>query len=106
MENFYNAYTREINGKTFYFVKRFSLFPEFENCPTILDGMGMHTNFYKACDIARVLDDVAVNRLMNQLHIIPESARVIHMTKVKSMTHSFLKNTQHAILKFRLASVN
>ena len=106
MENIYKAYTKEINGKTFYFVKKFSAFSEIENCPQILDYMGMHTNFYKACDIAHVNDDVAVNKLMNELHIIPESARVIHMTKVKSMTNSFFKNTQHAFLKLKWASVN
>jgi len=106
MENIYKAYTKEINGKTFYFVKKLSAFPEYENCPTVLDGMGMNTNFYKACNIAHVYDDLAVNKLMNELHIIPESARVIHLPKIKSITHSFLKNTQHAILKFRLASIN
>ena|SRR5665647_186526 len=106
MENIYKAYTKEINRKTFYFVKKFSAFSEYENCPTVLDGMGMHTNFYKACNIAHVYDDLAVNKLMNELHIIPESARVIHLPKIKYITHSFLKNTQHAILKFRLASIN
>ena len=106
MENIYKAYTKEINGKTFYFVKKFSAFPEYENCPIVLDGMGMHTNFYKACNIAHVYDNLAINKLMNELHIISESARVIHLPKIKSLTHSFLKNTQHAILKFRLASIN
>ena len=104
MENIYKAYTKEINGKTFYFVKKFTAFSEYENCPTVLDGMGMHTNFYKACNIAHVYDDLAVNQLMNELHIISESARVIHLPKIKSITHSFLKNTHHAILKFRFAS--
>ena len=58
--------------------------------------MGMHTNFYKACSLAHVNDDVDVNKLMNELHIIPESGRVIRMAKIKSMTHSFFRNTQHA----------
>lgn len=106
MDNIYKAYTKELNGKTFYFVKKFSTFPEIENCPPVLDYMGMHTNFYKACNIAHVYDELAINKLMNELHIIPESARIIHMTKVKSVTHSFLRNTQHAFLKFRWASVN
>jgi len=106
MENIYKAYTKEINGKTFYFVKKFSTFPEIENCPLILDCMGMHTNFYKACNIARVNDDVAVNKLMNELHILPQSARIIHMTRVKTLTHSLLRNTHHAFLKLRWASIN
>ncbi len=106
MENIYKAYTKEINGKTFYFVKKFSAFPEYKNCPTVLDTMGMHTNFYKACNIAHVNDDIAISKLTNELHIIPDTARVIHLPKIKSITHSLLKNTQHAILKFKLASIN
>ncbi len=106
MENIYKAYTKEINGKTFYFVKRFSAFPEIENSPSILDYMGMHTNFYKACTLAHVYDEIVVNRLLNELHIIPESARIIHMTKARSITHSFLRNTHHAFLKLRWASIN
>jgi hypothetical protein len=106
MENIYKAYTKEINGKTFYFVKKFSVFPEYENSPKVLDAMGIHTDFYKACNIAKIDDDIVVRNLMNELHIIPDSARVIHMHGVKAMTHSLIKNTQQAILKLRLASLN
>jgi hypothetical protein len=106
MENIYNAYTKEINGKTFYFVKKFTAFPEIKDCPPVLEQMGMHTNFYKACDLAQITDKNAINQLMNDLHIVTESARVIHLQKVKSITHSLVKNTQHAILKLRFASIN
>lgn len=106
MENIYKAYTREINGRTFYFIKKFSVFPGHDNYPCIMDRMGMHTNFYKACDIAQIYDDSVIGKLKNELHIMPESTRVIHMAKIKSRTNSLLKNTHHAILKFRLASIN
>ncbi len=106
MENIYNAYTKEINGRTFYFVKKFTVYPEIKDCPPVLERMGMHSNFYKACHLAQIPDDKAIRYLMNELHIVPESARVIHLPKVKSMTHSLLKNTHHAILKLRLASIN
>jgi hypothetical protein len=106
MENIYKAYTKEINGKTFYFVKKFSIFPEFEDSPKVLESMGMHTDFYKACNIAKVEDVDMVSKLMSDLHIMPDSARVIHMHRVKAMTHSLIKNTHQAILKLRLASIN
>ncbi len=106
MENIYNAYTKEINGKTFYFVKKFIFYPEIKDSSPILDKLGMHTNFHKACGIAEVYDQQIVNRLMNELHIIPESGRVIHLQKAKAVTHSLLKNTQHALLKLRLVSFN
>ncbi len=106
MENIYNAYTKEINGKTFYFVKKFSIYPEILDCPQILEKMGMHTNFYKACNLAYLHDNDIISQLMNDLHIVPESAKVIHLPKGKFMTQSLLKNTQQAILKLRLASIN
>lgn len=106
MENIYNAYTKEINGKTFYFVKKFSAFSEYPNFPNVLESMGMHTDFYKACNIAKVDDEIAINNLMSELHIIPESARIIHLHRVKAMTHSLIKNTHQAILKLRLASIS
>ena len=106
MENIYKTYTKEINGVKVYFVKKYTSFPEYENFPMVLDTMGMHADFYKACDIAKVFDEIIVARLMNELHIIPASARVIHMNGVKAVTHSFLKNTHQAILKLRLASIN
>jgi hypothetical protein len=106
MEIIYKAYTKEINGAKFYFVKKYSAFPEYADFPNVLDGMGMHRDFNRACEIAKVYDEVAISRLMNELHIIPESARIIHLHRVKSMTNSLLKNTQHAILKLRLASIN
>ncbi|MEO8822358.1 MAG: hypothetical protein ABI366_02210 [Ginsengibacter sp.] len=106
MENIYNAYTKEINGKTFYFVKKFSVYPEVKDCTPVLETMGMHTNFFKACNLAFISEKEIINQLKNDLHIVTESARIIHPQKVKSMTHSLVKNTQHAILKLRLASIN
>jgi hypothetical protein len=104
MEHIYDAYTREINGKTFYFVKKYSVFPDVKDCPPVLENMGMHTNFHKACGFARIQDETAIGSLMSQVHIVPQSARVIHLPKVKSITHSLLKNTHDAILKLKLAS--
>lgn len=106
MEKLYKTYTKQINGKTFYFVKKFSIFPEYENCPEILDSMGMNTDFFKACKLAKVYDESIVKKLMNELHIIPDSTKIIHMQKSKSMTLSFLKNTQHAISKLKWVSIN
>ena len=106
MENIYNAYTKEINGKNFYFVKKFSVYPEVKDCPPVLEKMGMHTNFFKACYLANIYEEKVVNQLKNDLQIVTESARVVHLQKVKSMTHSLVKNTQHAILKLRLAYIN
>ena len=106
MENSYVAYTKEINGVIFCFVKKYANFPDYEDFPRVLDSMGMHTDFYKACGIAEVYEESVVSELMKELHIVPDRARIIQMNTVKSFTHSFLKNTQQAILKLRWASLH
>lgn len=105
MEYIFNAYLKEVDGKTFYFVKKISTFPEFENCPPVLESMGMHVDFFKACYIAKVYDQDIINRLMDDVHLIPDSAKIIHLKKVKALSNSLIKNTHQAILKLKLASL-
>ena len=102
MEHTFKAYSKEIDGKTLYFVKKFSVFPEYENCPPVLESMGMHADFLKACSIAKVYDRETIHQLMEELHLVHKSGRILHFSKVKSISHSLLKNTQ-ALLGFRPA---
>lgn len=106
MENIYLAYTKVINDATFYFVKKYTTFPELEDMPKVLDSMGMHRDFYRACDIAKIYEEAVINKLLDELHILPVTEKVIPMYGVKAITHSLVKNTQHAILKLRLAGIN
>ncbi|MEO9022649.1 MAG: hypothetical protein ABI237_17255 [Ginsengibacter sp.] len=106
MKSIYKAYTKEIDGKVFYFVKKYTTFPEYEDFPPVLDTMGMHTDFYKACNIAKIYDEVVISRLLSELHIVPESAKVIPLHKVRAITHSLIKNTHHALSKMRIAGIN
>ena len=106
MENIYTAYTRVINDVSFYFVKRYTIFPEYEGVPKVLENLGMHTDFYRACDIARIYDEEIVSKLLDDLHILPETAKVVPMKKISAMTHSLIKNTHQVILKLRLAGIN
>jgi hypothetical protein len=108
MEIIYTAYTREVNNQIFYFVKEFTFFPEYENTPKVLNKYGMHSDFFRACDIAKIYDEAIINNLLNQLHILPESAKVIPIQneKTKSITNSLLKNTHQALLRLRLAGIN
>lgn len=56
MEYFYKAYTKTINGTEYFFVKKYTSFPELKNAPAILQSYGMHSNFNKACKIAGIID--------------------------------------------------
>lgn len=67
MENFYSAYVRTVNGKEFYFVKKYQVFPEYKEIPPLLDCYGMHTNFDKACKIATIFDLEIKQQLMAEL---------------------------------------
>lgn len=105
MEYIYTAYTRVVNDVNFYFVKKYSVYPEYEGLPKVLDSIGMHQNFYSACFIAKIYDEVVVGQLLDQLNVLPEPKEV-PVKRVKAITHSLLKNTQQIILKLRLAGVN
>ena len=67
MENFYSAYVRTINGKEFYFVKKYQVFPEYNEIPPVLDSYAMHTNFDKACKIATIFDHEIKQQLIAEL---------------------------------------
>jgi hypothetical protein len=67
MNTFYTAYTRDVQGKTFYFVKKYSSFPEFAEVPDILENYGMHTNFNLACKIASLKDGSIKQKLLRDI---------------------------------------
>ena len=74
MNTFYTAYTRLVHGTTFYFVKKFSAFPELKGVPDILENYGMHSDFNRACCIARLTDTSIMQRLLKDI----ESARTVN----------------------------
>ena len=82
MENFYSSYTKTVQGKTYFFVKKFLKFPEFNNVPDVLVGYGMHTDFDKACGIAMIHDTNIKLQLLNNMGGAIETAKVIDMQPV------------------------
>lgn len=102
MENFYTAYTKQINGTDFYFVKKYITFPEYRDVPDILETYGMHTDFNKACRIAMVTDPAIKHQLLNSLPADRPRSKVIHINMAKIITTAF-KNTQQAFLKLKVA---
>ncbi|MEJ7821896.1 MAG: hypothetical protein WKF85_06215 [Chitinophagaceae bacterium] len=67
MTTFYTAYSKTVNGTTFYFVKNYQTFPEFQNVAPILETFGMHTSFKQACKIALIFDVEIQQKLQNDL---------------------------------------
>lgn len=80
METFYTAYTKLLDYKTYYFVKKFTAFPEFKDVSPILESYGMHTNFDKACSIAGVTDPLVKQQLLQQAEENTQRAKVVELT--------------------------
>lgn len=76
METYYTAYTKLLDFKTYYFVKKFTSFPELKNVAPVMDAYGMHTNFDKACSIAGVTDADIKATLLEQANDSRHTAKV------------------------------
>lgn len=77
MENFYTSYTKVIENKTYYFVKKYLIFPEFKDVAPMLESYGMHTDFNKACNIALVFDPQIKEQLLQEAEGTMQQAKVI-----------------------------
>ena len=77
MENFYTSYTKVIENKTYYFVKKYLIFPEFKDVSPVLESYGMHTDFNKACSIASIHDPNIRQQLLNEAEGTIQQAKVI-----------------------------
>ena len=86
MENIYTAYTKVIQGVTFYFIKKYKTFPELKDVPDILESYGMHSDFDRACSIAMIDDKLIKEQLLNKLQNDPNQAKVIHINAPKNIT--------------------
>jgi len=79
METFYTAYTKLLDYKTYYFVKKFTAFPEFKDVSPVLESYGMHTDFDKACSIAGLTDPAIKEQLLQQAEENTQRAKVVEL---------------------------
>ena len=89
MENFYTAYSKTINGVTFHFVKQFQTFPEYKNVSPFLENYGMHTNFYKACKIARIEDKTIQQQLLDLVANTTIDAKIIQIDRGTTYSYNY-----------------
>lgn len=86
MNTFYTAYTRQVQGTKFYFVKKFSTFPELNGMPDILEDFGMHTDFKTACSIAKIADPLIQENLLETItNAESGQGKVIHMNSLNAV---------------------
>lgn len=79
MENFYKAYTKDVQNETLYFVKKFIMFPELKDVPGVLESFGMHADFNRACEIAGINDKDIRKQLFADITDNESNAKIIHM---------------------------
>lgn len=91
METFYTAYTKQLNSSTYYFVKKFSSFPELKNVPPIMESYGMHTDFNRACTIAGVKDEAIKKQLLKEAVTTLQKAKVIELGNTGFSTKAMVR---------------
>lgn len=83
MEKIYQSYTKTIDNTTYFFVKKFMVFPELKDVQPVLESFGMHTNFDKACEIAGIQDLAIKQRLVEEIQGNMNQAKVIDLKDAK-----------------------
>lgn len=86
MEHLYTVHTKQVEGKTYYFVKKIMTFPELGESANLVTGYGMHTDFEKACNIAGIEDMNARKNLLAGLEQQTKPKEVVPMVKRPSVT--------------------
>lgn len=85
MKTIYTAYLKVIENKSFYFVKRFSTFPELKGVPDFLEGFGMHIDFNQACWIAGVTNQNIKEFLLSEIENSENDTKVIQMNSTANI---------------------
>jgi hypothetical protein len=80
METIYTAYTKFLDYKIYYFIKKFNTFPDLKNVAPIMESYGMHTDFDKACSIAGIHDPVIKEQLLKEAEANTQRAKVVELT--------------------------
>lgn len=103
MEHSYTSYTKVINAKTYYFVKKYATYPELKGVPEILESYGMHTDFDTACRIALIQDYSIKQKLFKEAspglfygqHVsaTPELSKSLRIEKINNNTTMVTKLT-------------
>lgn len=79
MEIFYTAYTKFLDFKVYYFIKKYKAFPELKNVSPLLESYGMHTDFNRACSIAGIHDAAVKEKLLKEAEATIQRAKIVEL---------------------------
>ena len=80
MEIFYTAYTKFLDFKVYYFIKKYKTFPELKNVSPLLESYGMHTDFDRACSIAGIHDTKVKEQLLQEADATTQRAKIVEIS--------------------------
>lgn len=92
MEILYKAYTKTVLNKKYYFVKKIYQFPEFDNVDDIVEGYGMHENFYKACNIAGIASPGIRKMLLAEAEPVLQPGKLISIYRPARQQNGFMQS--------------
>ncbi|MEO7444296.1 MAG: hypothetical protein ABIT96_13400 [Ferruginibacter sp.] len=92
METLYKAYSKNVLNKKYYFVKKIYHFPEYNQVDDILEGYGMHENFFKACSIAGINDVKVRKYLLAEAEPVILPAKVVHIFRPAKYNPGIFRN--------------
>ncbi|MEI8058583.1 MAG: hypothetical protein WCG67_00390 [Ferruginibacter sp.] len=80
MDTFYTAYTKLLDYKVYYFIKKYTSFPELKNAAPIMECYGMHTDFDKACCIAGINNPQIKENLFKEVEATITKSKVVEIS--------------------------
>ena len=84
MEIIYDSYSKIIEGKKHFFIKKYLRFSDLINVSDVLDGYGMHSDFKKACSIAGIRDAAIQQQIFELMESSTAVAKIIELNPVLS----------------------
>ncbi|MEO6405462.1 MAG: hypothetical protein ABIY51_03065 [Ferruginibacter sp.] len=97
METFYKAYSKTVQNKKYYFVKKIAHFPEYKELDDLLIGYGMHVNFNTACSIANVDSKKIRERLLAEAEYVPAVGKLINLYRPAVQSKNMMQILQNSI---------
>lgn len=82
MDIIFKGYTKTVEDKLYYFIKRYQRFPDLPGLDDIQEAFGMHTDFDKACEIAGLFDNNIKITILAEIESLVPTAKVIDLTSV------------------------
>ena len=102
METFYKAYSKMVLNRKTYFVKKIVRFPEYQGMEDIVIGYGMHSNFNRACSIAKIDSLKIRERLLAETECIPASGKILSLYSPVKSPKKFIQLLQNSLSLLQL----